>query len=107
MFLEHINELVIRASIDNPLSGITPNFTVFGVEFNTMWRKVLGGIWAICIVIAIVFLITGITSMAGSSEGGNALAYKEGRVKAVWAGVALGCLVALGAIVAAIIAIAS
>ncbi|NNC14058.1 hypothetical protein HII28_19545 [Planctomonas sp. JC2975] len=93
--------------MDNPLNGVLPDFSVFGVEFDALWKKVLGGIWAICIVITIIFLAIALAGMAGSSEGGgNALAYKSARTRAVWAGITLGCLAALAVIVGAILAIA-
>lgn len=99
---------VVHAAIDNPLNGVAPDFSIFGVQFNTLWKKLLAGIWAVCIVISIAFLLVGLTGMAGSSEGGgNALAYKTARTKAMWAAIALGCLAAAAVIVGAILAIFS
>lgn len=36
----------------NPFDGITPDFTVFGVEFTNWWQLLLGGAWAIGFIIA-------------------------------------------------------
>lgn len=90
--------------MDNPIDGIIPDFTIFGAEFTQLWQKLFAGVWGLAIVVAIVFLILGLVSMAQSSST-NPQAYKEGRTRAVWAGVSLGALVALGVIVGAIIAI--
>lgn len=90
--------------MDNPIDGIIPDFSIFGAEFTQLWQKLFAGFWGLAIVIAIVFLIRGIVSMAQSSSS-NPQAYKEGRTQALWAGISLGALVALGVIVGAIIAI--
>ena len=60
-----------------------------------------------CIPCSGVGLAIGLTGMAGSSEGGgNAMAYKSARTKAIWAGIALACLAALAVIVGGILALA-
>ena len=103
---EIAHHLIVHA-IDNPLNGVLPDFSVFGVQFNALWKKLVAGIWGICIIISIAFLAIGLTGMAGSSEGGgNAMAYKSARTKAIWAGIALACLAALAVIVGGILALA-
>ena len=90
--------------MNNPIDNIVPDFAIFGAEFTQLWQKLFAGFWGIAIVIAIVFLIRGFVAIAQSSSS-NPNAYKEGRTQAMWAGIALGALVALGVIVGAIIAI--
>ena len=34
------------AAIDNPISGLVPDFNVFGAEFTTWWQKLFAGLWA-------------------------------------------------------------
>lgn len=92
-------------SIDNPLGGILPNFSIFGVEFTQLWQKLVAGIWGISIILAIVFLIVGVGQMAAASSGGNPSAYKDARTQAMWAGISLGVLAALSVIVGAILAL--
>lgn len=92
-------------SIDNPLNGILPDFTIFGVQFTQLWQKLVAGAWGIAIVAAIVFLIIGLASMATATAGSNPMEYKVGRTKAVWAGISLGLLAALGILVGAILAV--
>lgn len=91
--------------IDNPLNGILPDFTIFGVQFTQLWQKLVAGAWGIAIVAAIVFLIIGLASMATATAGSNPMEYKVGRTKAVWAGISLGLLAALGILVGAILAV--
>jgi hypothetical protein len=92
-------------SIDNPLNGILPDFTIFGVQFTQLWQKLVAGAWGIAIVAAIVFLIIGLASMATATAGSNPMEYKVGRTKAVWAGISLGLLAALGILVGAILSV--
>ncbi len=92
-------------TIDNPLNGILPNFGIFGVQFTQLWQKLLAGAWGMAIVVAIVFLVIGLTSMATATAGSNPMDYKIGRTKAIWAGISLGLLAALVVLVGAILAV--
>lgn len=94
---------VIR-TIDNPLNGIIPNFSIFGAEFTQLWQKLLAGVWGIAIIVTIVYLILGIGAMATASGiNANPMAHAEGRKKALGAAIALGVLAALAVIVGAIL----
>ncbi|GAA2073893.1 hypothetical protein GCM10009840_04120 [Pseudolysinimonas kribbensis] len=93
--------------IDNPLNGLLPNFSIFGVQFTALWQKLLAGAWGIAIVAAVIFLIIGIASMATASAATNPMEYKVGRQKTVWAAISLGLLAALAVIVGAILAVFS
>lgn len=93
--------------IANPLDHILPNFTVFGAEFTQLWQKLLAAIWGIAILVAVVYLILGMLSMAtASGPAANPMAHAEGRKKAVMAALALGCLAALAVIVGAVLTLA-
>ena len=92
-------------TIDNPLNGILPNFGIFGVQFTQLWQKLLAGAWGMAIVIAIVFLVIGLTSMATATAGSNPMDYKIGRTKAIWAAISLGLLAALVVLVGGILAV--
>ncbi len=99
------NVITQLKSIENPLDGVLPNFSIFGAEFTVLWQKLLAGLWGIAIVLAVVFLILGIISMGKASSGGNPQQYKEGRGQALWAGISLGGLSALAVIVGGVLAI--
>ena len=105
-----LHELVLAAgtgTIPNPLNGILPDFSVFGTDFDQLWQKLIAGLWAICIIIAIAYLILGVTAMGKASTGGNPQEYKIGRTQAIWSGISLAGLAAIAVIVGAILAIAS
>ncbi|MEO8093662.1 MAG: hypothetical protein ABI632_01890 [Pseudolysinimonas sp.] len=91
--------------MDNPLGGILPDFTIFGIEFTQLWQKLLGGLWGIGIILAVVFLILGIVQMGAASNTANPMEYKSARTKAIWAGISLGLLAALAVIVGAILSV--
>lgn len=94
-------------SVDNPLNGVLPNFGVFGVQFTQLWQKLLGGVWGIGIVVAIVFVIVGVVQMGAATNGGNPAAWKDARTQVLWAGISLGLLAALAVIVGGILALFS
>ncbi|TFB87684.1 hypothetical protein E3O44_06885 [Cryobacterium algoricola] len=91
--------------MDNPLNGILPNFTIFGAEFTQLWQKLLAGIWGIGIILAVAFLIIGVTRMASASSGGNPNEYKTARNQSLWAGISMGVLASLAVIVGAILTV--
>lgn len=100
--------LPIALAIDNPLNNVLPNFTIFGAEFTQLWQKLIAGIWGIAIILAVIYLILGLTSMAtASGPSANPMAHAEGRKKALMAAIALGALAALAVIVGAVLTIAS
>jgi hypothetical protein len=95
----------IAPLIDNPLNGILPNFSIFGVQFTQLWQKLLGGVWGIALVAAVAFLILGLASMAAASRGGNPNELILARRNTIWAGITLGLLAALAVIVGGILAV--
>lgn len=92
-------------AIDNPLDGILPNFSIFGVAFTELWQKLIAGAWAIGIILCIVFFIMALTQMAAASSGGNPNDYKVARTQAMWSGVSMGFLAALAVIVGGVLAV--
>lgn len=102
----HITDLLaVLPMIDNPLDGILPDFSIFGVEFTQFWQKIVAGLWGLAIILAIIFVIVGVTNMAAATSGGNPSAYKDARNQAMWSGISLGVLAALAVIVGAILAL--
>lgn len=99
--------LTVVHTIDNPLNGILPDFSIFGVQFTQLWQKVIAGLWGLGIIAAVIFVLLGVTHMAAATSGGNPSAYKDARNQALWAGISLGVLAALAVIVGAILALFS
>ncbi len=98
----------LAAAVPNPLNNIVPNFTIFGAEFTQLWQKLLAGLWGLAIIVAIVYLILGVGSMAAASGvSANPMAHAEGRRKAIGAAIAIAVLATLGVIVGAILNVVS
>jgi hypothetical protein len=100
--------VVLAATVPNPLDNIVPNFTIFGTQFTQLWQKLIAGLWGLAIIVAVVYLILGVGSMAAASGvNANPMAHAEGRRKAIGAAIAIAVLAALGVIVGAILNIVS
>ncbi len=99
----HTHVSALAPSIDNPLDGIVPNFTVFGAEFNSLWKKLLGAAWAIAMIVAVGYLMRGIVGIAQHRGGSHPSQVAESRGEAMRGGVAVAGLAALSVIVGAIL----
>jgi hypothetical protein len=108
---EHIGTLqvigqhvALPTAIANPLDGIVPNFSFFGVQFDAWWKKLFAAVWAVLIVMSIFYLAVGFQEMAKSDDS-NPHQHAAGKKKAKNAGIGLVGLAALGVIVSAILAV--
>jgi hypothetical protein len=104
--LEQLGAQVLAAqgSIANPIDGILPDFTIFGTEFTQWWQKIFAALWALALLVTIVFLLQGIVTMA--TAGDNPHDHSRGRSRAVTAAISLVCVAAFGVIVGAILQVA-
>lgn len=93
-------------AIDNPLNGVVPNFTVFGAEFNSWWKKLFGAGWALAIIAAVAFLARGLVAMNEHQGGGHPSQLREARSQVKNALAALVGLAGLGVIVGAVLFVA-
>lgn len=90
--------------IPNPIAPVTPSI-VFGVEFDAWWKKLVGGLWGMALIVAVVYLILSLLNI-GKHESDNPHKHAEAKKGVMRAGVSLVALVGLPAIVAAIIFLA-
>jgi hypothetical protein len=95
------------AGITNPLDGILPDFSVFGAEFTAWWQKLLGGLWAVCLIAAVVSLMIALVKLHKATTNNIPGQADEAKSAAVWAGAAVGALAGLAVIVGGIFALAS
>lgn len=93
-------------AIDNPIDGVVPDFTIFGAEFNSLWKKLFAALWALALIYTIARLAVAIAAMS-NSKGGHPQQLAEHRAEAAWAGGALAGVAALGVIVTAILTLVS
>ena len=90
----------------NPIAGLIPDGGVFGPDFTTLWHRVFTGIWFLLIVIAIAALAMALSKLHRATTNNVPGMADEAKAHAMWAGGALGALVGLGVIVAAVFTVA-
>lgn len=91
-------------TIQNPFPG-APNFSVFGTEFDTWWKKLFAAGWALGLIVAGFYLVVGLMAMA-KADSNNPHAHAEGKKKAAGAGIGFGALAGLAVIMGAILTLA-
>ena len=106
--LIHLTEATINhaAAVPNPLDGVVPDFNVLGTQFNSIWKKIAGGLWALALIISIFYLGRGILTYA-QEQGVHPTQMRDAKREAVRAAISLACLVALPVIVGVILALVS
>lgn len=98
-------DAAVYAAIENPIDGITPNFSIFGTQFTEWWQKLFAAAWAIGLLVAIFFLLQGVVTMANA--GDNPHDYAQGRGRAIKAVIGLVLVAAFAILVGAILSVAS
>ncbi len=88
----------------NPLTGVIPDFSVFGAQFTSIWLKLAAGLWGLGIIIAIGYLGHGILGIA-QNRGGHPGQLRESKKEAVNASIALAGLIMLAVIVGVFLSI--
>lgn len=110
MSLTPPNILTVLASnvyaADNPLDGITPNYSIFGGDFVAKYQLIIGGVWGLLILGAIVFFLVSLAGVRKAFDSANPQAAKTARGRLIGAAVALGLLIAATVVVGAIIMVA-
>lgn len=89
----------------NPFDGVTPDFSIFGLQFTQAWQKLLGGAWGIGFVFTAFSAIRATVALARAKKGGYGVQVAEQTEDAKWAGIAFGALSMLGVIVGGVIAV--
>ena len=98
IFAQHV-AAATPVAMDNPFTGIVPNFTVFGAEFNSLWKKLFAGLWAVVLIWTAARLLMSFMAMSDHKGGGHPQALSEARSDTKKAAFALGGTIAFGAIV--------
>ncbi|MDM4723322.1 hypothetical protein QTQ03_28365 [Micromonospora sp. WMMA1363] len=91
--------------VQNPLDGVTPDLGVLGGAFQSTWVRVVGGLWALMIAAAAVYLGAAMLNMAQARRVGNAHMMSEAAGDVKLRAAALAGLVGLPVIVGAIITV--
>ena len=93
-------------SFSNPFAGLVPDFSVFGGDFTTWWQKLFVGLWAICLIVAAVYLLTSLVKLHKATNNNIPGQADEAKTAAMWAGGSLGALCGFAVIVGAVFTLA-
>lgn len=108
MFRTITNEIIIRSAvpmIDNPLDGVTPSIDVFGVKFKGAIQLILGGIWALVLVLLVGAFLWNLMKWGVARQRGHADEIEEGAAGAKKTGVAFGVAAGASVVIGGILAL--
>lgn len=101
------HEATTYLAINNPIDGIIPNFNIFGAKFDTWWKKLFGGAWALAILWMITTTLMAVVSARKARHAGVAEDMDSARSSAITHAVILAVVVGFGVIISLILSIAS
>lgn len=110
MFKTIGNEIIIRTTvpaIDNPLDGVTPSIAVFGVKFTGAIQMILGGLWALALLILAGFFIWNLMKWGIARNRGHSDDIEDGAAGAKKTGIAFGAAAGASVILGGILSLAS
>ena len=108
MFSTLKSEIIIRSAvplIENPLDWTKPNFDVLGVKFKNASSLVLGGIWALGLVLLAGAFLWNLTKWGVAKKRGHTDDITEGAEGAKKTGIAFGATAGAGVILGSILAL--
>jgi|SRR2546430_14428975 len=94
-----------RATAPNPFDGVTPDFSVFGVEFTAAWEKLLAGLWGLAFVLVAFGAIRSAVALQSARRKGLRYSVLEHAESAKRTVLALIVLAGLGVIFGAVLAL--
>jgi hypothetical protein len=91
--------------VKNPMDGITPDMSVLGTAFGSVWARIAGAIWALLLGAATLYFGAGWLTLAQAKKMGNSHMMADATGDLRLRAVAVGGLVALPLLMGAIIAV--
>lgn len=89
----------------NPIDGVSPDISVFGVEFQNTTETVLAGVWAVALLLCVIGMAIGGAKWGIAKKQSRSDDLTEGADQFKGASVAFGITAALGLITTAVLAI--
>ncbi|MEU8244069.1 hypothetical protein AB0C07_37925 [Actinoplanes missouriensis] len=103
--LQSASDMIVAAEPTNPFTGVVPNFSVFGADFNTAWKKILGGLWALAFAAIAVYCIGATVKFASAKKQGYEHGITESARDLKNGGIAAGVCAGLPIIFSAILSV--
>ena len=110
MFSTIASEIIIRSAVpaaENPLGGVTPDISVFGVKFQNAIQLVLGGIWALALILVAAAFLWNLAKWGFARDRGHSDDIEEGASAAKKSGIAFGALAGASVILGGILTLTS
>ncbi|MFM9431983.1 hypothetical protein [Arthrobacter sp. MP_2.3] len=105
MFSTILNEVIIPAAADNPLDGVTPNIDVFGVKFKGAIQLILGGIWALVLILVTAAFLWNLGKWGVARQRGHSDDISDGADGAKRSGIAFAAVAGASVIIGGILAL--
>lgn len=105
MFSTILNEVIIPAAASNPLDGVTPSIDVFGVKFKGAIQLILGGIWALALVLVTAAFLWNLGKWGVARQRGHSDDISDGADGAKRSGVAFAAVAGASVIIGGILAL--
>jgi len=83
----------------NALCGVTPNFSIFGVEMDAKRIILFGVLWAVCLAAAVAAIMTNLTKLSWAKEHGRENQLVTAKSHLIWSFTGAGGLVGLPIII--------
>ena len=105
MFMSIVNEVIVPAAAKNPLDGVTPNNSVYGVKFQGAIHIKLGGIWALVMILVTAAFLMNLGKWGISRQRGNSDDIADGADGAKRSGIAFAAVAGASVIIGGILAL--
>jgi hypothetical protein len=105
MFSTISSEIIIRTAAANPLDGVTPTLAVFGVKFTGAIQLILGGIWALALVLVAGSFLWNLAKWGFARQRGHSDDIEEGASGAKKSGIAFAAVAGASVILGGILAL--
>lgn len=105
MFSTVSTNIIIATAVDNPLDGVTPSLSVFGVQFEGATQLILGGLWALVVVLVAGAFLMNLGKWGVARQRGHSDDIADGAEGAKRSGVALAAVAGASVIIGGILAL--
>ena len=107
MFSTLASEIIIHTAAANPLDGVTPSLQVFGMKFQGAIQLILGGLWALALVLVAGAFVWNLAKWGFARQRGHSDDIEEGASGAKKSGVAFAAVAGASVILGGILALTS
>lgn len=105
MFTNTLTTRSVSAAAENPLDGVTPNINVFGVQFQGAIQLILGGLWALVLILVTAAFLMNLGKWGIARQRGHSDDIADGADGAKRSGIAFAAVSGASVIIGGILAL--